>query len=272
MMLTEITLGQYFPGNSWIHRLDPRTKILATIIYIIAIFFADAPLSYGILTAFAALVILISSLPWLMVLKSLKPIWIIVILTMLIHMFTAPGEHIIFTWKFLSVTQEGLDMGLKMAVRLVLLLLFSSVLTFTTSPIVLTDGIEHLLRPFKAVGVPAHELAMMMTIALRFIPTLLEETDRIMKAQTARGADFANGNMLQRVKNMLPLLVPLFISAFRRADELAVAMEARCYRGGEGRTRMHELAYAGRDYTALVLVLALAVGLAVMRWGKLCGL
>ena len=207
-----------------------------------------------------------------MVLKSLKPIWIIVILTMLIHMFTAPGEHIIWTWKFLSVTQEGLDLGLKMAVRLVLLLLFSSVLTFTTSPIVLTDGIEHLLRPFKAVGVPAHELAMMMTIALRFIPTLLEETDRIMKAQTARGADFANGNMLQRVKNMLPLLVPLFISAFRRADELAVAMEARCYRGGEGRTRMHELAYAGRDYTALVLVLALAVGLAVMRWGKLCGL
>ena len=163
-------------------------------------------------------------------------------------------------------------MGLKMAVRLVLLLLFSSVLTFTTSPIVLTDGIEHLLRPFKAVGVPAHELAMMMTIALRFIPTLLEETDRIMKAQTARGADFASGNILQRMKNMLPLLVPLFISAFRRADELAVAMEARCYRGGEGRTRMHELAYAGRDYTALVLVLALAVGLAVMRWGKLCGL
>ena len=271
-MLTEITLGQYFPGNSLVHRLDPRTKILATIIYIIAIFFADTPLSYGILTAFAALVILISRLPWLMVLKSLKPIWIIVILTMLIHMFTAPGEHIIWTWKFLSVTQEGLDLGLKMAVRLVLLLLFSSVLTFTTSPIVLTDGIEHLLRPFKAVGVPAHELAMMMTIALRFSPTLLEETDRIMKAQTARGADFASGNILQRMKNMLPLLVPLFISAFRRADELAVAMEARCYRGGEGRTRMHELAYAGRDYTALVLVLALAVGLAVMRWGKLCGL
>ena len=270
MMLTEITLGQYFPGNSWIHRLDPRTKILATIIYIIAIFFADTPLSYGILSAFAALVILISRLPWLMVLKSLKPIWIIVILTMLIHMFTAPGEHIIFNWKFLSVTQEGLDMGLKMAVRLVLLLLFSSVLTFTTSPIVLTDGIEHLLRPFKAVGVPAHELAMMMTIALRFIPTLLEETDRIMKAQTARGADFASGNILQRMKNMLPLLVPLFISAFRRADELAVAMEARCYRGGEGRTRMHELAYGGSDYAALALVLALAVGLAVLRWGKLC--
>ena len=271
-MLTEITLGQYFPGNSLIHRLDPRTKILATIIYIIAIFFADTPLSYGILTAFAAGVIMISRLPWLMVLKSLKPIWIIIFFTLLIHMFTAPGEHIIWTWKFLSVTQEGLDLGLKMAVRLVLLLLFSSVLTFTTSPIVLTDGIEHLLRPFKALGVPAHELAMMMTIALRFIPTLLEETDRIMKAQTARGADFASGNLLQRMKNMLPLLVPLFISAFRRADELAVAMEARCYRGGEGRTRMHELAYGGGDYVALALVLALAVGLAVLRWGKLCGL
>lgn len=271
-MLTDITLGQYFPGSSFIHKLDPRTKILATIIYIIAIFFADKPLSYGILTAFAAIVVMISRVPWLLVFKSLKPIWIIVILTMLIHMFTAPGEHIVFTWKFLSVTAEGIDMGVKMAVRLILLLLFSSVLTFTTSPIVLTDGIESLLRPFKSLGVPAHELAMMMTIALRFIPTLLEETDRIMKAQTSRGADFSSGNILERMKNMLPLLVPLFISAFRRADELAVAMEARCYRGGEGRTRMHELAYAGRDYVAYVLVVLLALGLAFMRWGKLCGL
>lgn len=271
-MLTDITLGQYFPGNSFIHRLDPRTKILATIIYIIAIFFANTPLSYGILTAFAAVVILIAKVPWLLVFKSLKPIWIILILTMVIHMFTAPGEHVVWTWKSLSVTAEGIDMGVKMAVRLILLLLFSSVLTFTTSPIVLTDGIESLLRPFKSVGVPAHELAMMMTIALRFIPTLLDETDRIMKAQTARGADFASGNIFERMKNMLPLLVPLFISAFRRADELAVAMEARCYRGGEGRTRMHELAYSSRDYIAYTLVLALAVGLAVMRWGNICGL
>lgn len=271
-MLTDITLGQYFPDNSFIHRLDPRTKILATFIYIVAIFFADTPLSYGILSAFAAVVIMISRLPWLLVLKSLKPIWIIVIITMLIHMFTAPGEHIVFAWKYFSVTQEGLDLGMKMAVRLVLLLLFSSVLTFTTSPIVLTDGIENLLRPFKCVGVPAHELAMMMTIALRFIPTLLEETDRIMKAQTARGADFGSGNMVERMKNMLPLLVPLFISAFRRAEELAIAMEARCYRGGEGRTRMHELSFTGKDYVSLILVILLAVGLAVLRWGKLCGL
>jgi energy-coupling factor transport system permease protein len=271
-MLTDITLGQYFPGNSFVHRLDPRTKILVTLIYIIAIFFADSPLSYGILAGFAAVVIAVSRLPWLLVLKSLKPIWVIVVFTLGIHMLTAPGEHVIFTWKFLSVTQEGLDMGLKMGARLILLLLFSSVLTFTTSPIVLTDGIETLLRPFKSLGVPAHELAMMMTIALRFIPTLLEETDRIMKAQTARGADFSSGNIFQRMKNMLPLLVPLFISAFRRADELAVAMEARCYRGGEGRTRMHELVYTGKDYCAYVLVVALALLLAVLRWGQVCGL
>ena len=268
-MLSNITLGQYFPGQSYIHRLDPRTKILATLIYIIAIFFAEVPASYGLLAAFAAVVIGLSQLPLLLILRSLKPILIIVLLTLGIHMFTSPGTEIVFSWKFLSVTKEGLELGLKMAARLILLLLFSSVLTFTTSPIVLTDGIEHLLRPFKGLGVPAHELAMMMTIALRFIPTLLEETDRIMKAQTARGADFASGNLLQRVKNMLPLLVPLFISAFRRADELAVAMEARCYCGGEGRTRMHQLAYTWKDYLALVAVVALAVGLAVWRWGGL---
>lgn len=268
-MLSDITLGQYFPGNSFIHRLDPRTKILATLIYIVAIFFANTPLTYGLLAGFAAVVILVSRLPLGLVFSSLKPIWIIVVLTMLIHMFTAPGENIVYAWKFLKVTAEGLDLGIKMAVRLILLLLFSSILTFTTSPIVLTDGIEKLLRPFKAIGVPAHEMAMMMTIALRFIPTLLEETDRIMKAQTARGADFGSGNILQRMKNMLPLLVPLFISAFRRADELATAMEARCYRGGEERTRMHELAYSSRDYVAFILVIALAAVLAFLRWGSM---
>lgn len=268
-MLSDITLGQYFPGNSFIHRLDPRTKILATLIYIVAIFFANTPLTYGLLAGFAAVVILVSRLSLGLVFSSLKPIWIIVVLTMLIHMFTAPGENIVYAWKFLKVTAEGLDLGIKMAVRLILLLLFSSILTFTTSPIVLTDGIEKLLRPFKAIGVPAHEMAMMMTIALRFIPTLLEETDRIMKAQTARGADFGSGNILQRMKNMLPLLVPLFISAFRRADELATAMEARCYRGGEGRTRMHELAYSSRDYVAFILVIALAAVLAFLRWGSM---
>lgn len=271
-MLNDITLGQYFPGNSYIHKLDPRTKILATFMYIVAIFLADSSLTYGILVAFASAVIILARLPLLLVLKSVKPIWIIIVITMLIHMFTTPGTTVVFSWKFFSITQEGLDMGIKMAVRLVLLLLFSSILTFTTSPIVLTDGIEHLLRPFKCLGVPAHELAMMMTIALRFIPTLLKETDRIMKAQTARGADFSSGNLWERMKNMLPLLVPLFISAFRRADELAVAMEARCYRGGNGRTRMHELSYRFIDGVAFLGVTALLVALTVIRWGNICGL
>ncbi len=269
-MLSEITLGQYFPGNSFIHRLDPRTKILVTLIYIVAIFLADTPLAYGILVAFAALVIAVSRLPLGMVFKSLKPVAIIIVLTMLIHMFTTPGENIVFAWKFFKITQEGLELGAKMALRLILLLLFSSILTFTTSPIVLTDGIEKLLRPFKVIGVPAHELAMMMTIALRFIPTLLEETDRIMKAQTARGADFSSGNIIERSKNMLPLLVPLFVSAFRRAEELAIAMEARCYRGGEGRTRMHELSYKGIDYITFVAAFGLVVVLAFLRWGGIC--
>lgn len=265
-MLNDITLGQYFPGNSFVHKLDPRCKILCTLLFIVAIFLANSPVSYGILVAFAALVIAISHLPWLMVLKSLKPIWIILMITLFIHMFTSPGEKVLWSWSFLRITEEGLTLGVKMSLRLILLLLFSSVLTFTTSPIVLTDGIERLLRPFKAIGVPAHELAMMMTIALRFIPTLLEETDRIMKAQTARGADFESGNLLERMKNMLPLLVPLFISAFRRADELAIAMEARCYRGGEGRTRMHELVYTSKDFMAYVALLLLIAGLAAMRW------
>ena len=263
-MLSEITLGQYFSGNSFVHRLDPRTKILATLIYIIAIFLADTPLAYGILIGFAALVIAVSQLPVGMVLKSLKPIWIIILITMVIHMFTAPGETVVFTWKIFKITEEGLILGTKMALRLILLLLFSSVLTFTTSPIVLTDGIEKLLRPFKAIGVPAHELAMMMTIALRFIPTLLEETDRIMKAQTARGADFSSGNLLERAKNMLPLLVPLFVSAFRRAEELAIAMESRCYRGGEGRTKMKPLIYERKDYFAYAIAIfyvVIAVGI-----------
>lgn len=266
-MLTEITLGQYFPGNSFVHKLDPRTKIIATFIYITAIFFAASYEAYAALIAFGALVVAIARIPVIAVLRSLKPVWIIVLFTMLIHAFTYPGEVTVFQWKMFHMTREGLEFGLKMAMRIMLLISFSSVLTFTTSPIVLTDGIERLLNPFKRVGVPAHELAMMMTIALRFIPTLLEETDRIMKAQTARGADFGEGTMLQRLKNMLPILVPLFISAFRRADELAIAMEARCYRGGEGRTRMHELTMKTRDYLALVLTLALAIGLAFYRWG-----
>ncbi len=272
-MLTDITLGQYYPGNSFVHRLDPRTKIIVAFLFIIGTFIATDAITYGMLIGFVALIIGISRLPMSLVVKSIKPLWIILILTLLIHMFTGQGENVIFSWRFLKVTQEGLELGVKMSLRLILLLVVSSILTFTTSPIVLTDGIEALLRPFRSIGVPAHELAMMMTIALRFIPTLLGETDRIMKAQTARGADFNEGNIIKRAKNLLPILIPLFISAFRRADELAVAMEARCYRGGEGRTRMHQLVYKKIDTVAFISTGILLIAIIVVRWGNdLCGL
>lgn len=265
-MLTDITLGQYYPGNSCIHRLDPRTKILAVLFYMVMVFLAASPLSYGILIGFIVLGTALAKLPAGLLLRSIKPLWIIILLTMVIHFITDPGE-VLWQWKFLTITKEGIVLGVKMSLRLVLLLLVSSLMTFTTSPIVLTDGIESLLRPFKKIGVPAHELAMMMTIALRFIPTLLEETDRIMKAQMSRGADFSSGNIMKRAKNMLPILIPLFISSFRRADELALAMEARCYRGGEGRTRMHELVYGKGDALTGLVMLGLFALLAFLRWG-----
>ena len=262
-MLTDITLGQYYPGDSFLHRMDPRAKILCTMIFIVAIFLANNLWSYLLVAGFTFLAIAMSGVPASLIWKAIKPLWIILVFTMGIHVLTTPGNEL-FTWKFIHISEEGIRNGLIMTLRLVFLIAFSSLLTYTTSPIVLTDGIEALLMPFKRFGVPAHELAMMMTIALRFIPTLLEETDRIMKAQSSRGADFVNGNLWQRAKNMVPLLVPLFISAFRRADDLATAMEARCYRGGEGRTKMHQLAYTWRDrnsFLAVILVTALLLGL-----------
>ena len=265
--MLDITLGQYYPGNSFIHRLDPRTKILSTLLLIIAVFLANTAVGYAALCAMVLFIILISGLPFMLVLKSVKPLLFIIVLTLVLHVVMGQGEHVLYQWKFIRVTEEGLRLGVQMAMRLILLLMISSILTFTTSPIVLTDGIEALLRPFRVIGVPAHELAMMMTIALRFIPTLMEETDRIIKAQTARGADFSSGNLLARAKNMLPILVPLFISAFRRADDLAVAMEARCYRGGEGRTRMHQLAYHAGDAAAFVFAFAMIGLMAFLRWG-----
>ncbi len=267
-MLTDITLGQYYPGNSCIHRLDPRTKILSVLFYMVMVFMADSPLSYGLLIALIFLGTLLAKLPAGLLLRSLKPLWVIILLTMGIHFVTDPGK-VLWSWKFITLTEEGIILGIKMSLRLVLLLLISSLMTFTTSPIVLTDGIESLLRPFKKIGVPAHELAMMMPIALRFIPTLLEETDRIMKAQMSRGADFSSGNIMKRARNMLPILIPLFISAFRRADELALAMEARCYRGGEGRTRMNELVYKKGDGAAALVMLGLFALLAFLKWGPL---
>lgn len=262
-MLTDITLGQYYPGDSYLHRMDPRAKILCTMIFIIAIFLANNLFSYVLVAAFTFLTIAKSGVPVKLIWKAIKPLWIILVFTMAIHMLTTPGNEF-FTWKFIHMSQEGITNGLIMTLRLVFLIAFSSLLTYTTSPIVLTDGIEALLMPFRRFGVPAHELAMMMTIALRFIPTLLEETDRIMKAQSSRGADFVNGNLWQRAKNMVPLLVPLFISAFRRADDLATAMEARCYRGGEGRTKMHQLKYTWRDrngFLAVIIVTVLLIAL-----------
>ena len=266
-MLTDITLGQYYPGESFIHKLDPRTKILTTLIFISSIFLAVTYTAYGVLTLFVLLTVAVSRLPFKLVARSVKPLWIIILMTFIIHAFSTPGEPL-YSWRFLSITEEGVQQGALMSIRLVFLIVVSSMLTYTTSPIVLTDGIESLLNPFRRIGVPAHELAMMMTIALRFVPTLIEETDKIMKAQQARGSDFSSGSILRRIKSLIPVLVPLFISAFRRADELAMAMEARCYRGGIGRTRMKVLHIALLDYIAAGVVVVVAAALTgVKLWG-----
>lgn len=262
-MLSNVAIGQYFPSDSFVHKMDPRTKILATLIFILAIFMAKSLWSYLLVGAFVLVAMGASKLPVSLLWGAIKPLWIIIVFTMGIHIFTTPGTEV-FSYSFIHITKEGLAMGSEMGARLIFLILFSSLLTFTTSPIRLTDGVEYLLNPFRRFGLPAHELAMMMTIALRFVPTLLQETDRIMKAQTSRGADFESGNLIRRVKNMVPLLVPLFISAFRRADDLAVAMEARCYRGGEGRTRMKALAYSSYDYIGGAAVLAVVLILAIL--------
>lgn len=258
-MLRDITLGQYYPGESWIHRLDPRVKIISTFAYIISLFFVQNFWGFLVVSGFLALIVILSKVPYRFILKGLKPIFLIIIFTFTINMFMTKGTPLVSIW-FLTITEEGLYNAFFMGLRLILLIIGSSLLTLTTKPINLTDGIEMLLSPFRRIGVPAHELAMMMTIALRFIPTLLEETDKIMKAQMARGADFESGNLLRRAKSLIPLLVPLFISAFRIAQDLAMAMEARCYRGGDSRTRMHAMVLSSRDAIASVsMVLFLTV-------------
>lgn len=263
-MLTDITLGQYFPGQSPVHRLDPRTKIIAVLLIISAILLATNYSCYLVFLLFIFVITWVSGIPFFMLVKSVKPLWMILVITFLVHVFSTPGNPVAAAGPF-TVTGEGIAQGILMTGRLMLLIVVSSLLTFTTSPIALTDAIERLLKPFQRLGVPAHELAMMMTIALRFIPTLLDETDRIMKAQSARGADFTSGNLVQRSKNMIPLLVPLFVSAFRRADELATAMEARCYRGGEQRTRMKELAFTGGDLMAFGVIVLLLLAVTMLR-------
>ena len=265
-MLTDITLGQYYPGESFIHQMDPRTKIVCTMIFIAAIFLASSPLSYVVITGFLALTIFYSDISLKLVVKSIKPLWFILIFTFLIHIFTTPGQ-MFFTFGIIHASKEGIVYGAYMTLRLVYLITFSSLLTYTTSPIVLTDGIEALLMKFHKLGVHAHGLAMMMSIALRFIPTLLEETDRIMKAQASRGANFTTGSIMQKAKSMIPVLVPLFVSAFRRADDLATAMEARCYRGGEGRSKMHQLCYTNKDRIGFAAVMLVTLILLIMRVG-----
>ena len=251
-MIRDITLGQYYPGSSWIHKLDPRVKILATLLYIVALFVIHK--FSGFIVAFVALeaVIIISKVPRKFIWRGLKPVLLIIAFTLLINIFMIKGE-VLWQMGFLHITREGLRTAAFMGIRLVLLIIGSSMLTLTTRPIGLTDGIEALLSPFKKLGLPAHELAMMMTIALRFIPTLLEETDKIIKAQQARGADFESGNILRRAKALVPILVPLFISAFRIAQDLAMAMEARCYGGSVKRTRMNEMKMGSRDLVAALL-------------------
>lgn len=262
-MIRDITLGQYFPSESWAHRLDPRVKIIATIVYIAALFVVNDFVGLALSVVALGIVIAISKVPLSFMVKGLKPIFLIILFTFVLNMFMIPGRVIAHVWIF-TITEEGLYKAFFMAARLVLLILGSSLLTLTTKPISLTDGIESLLSPFRRIGVPAHELAMMMTIALRFIPTLLEETDKIMKAQQARGADFESGNIIQRAKSLIPILVPLFISAFRIAQELAMAMEARCYRGGQQRTRMNAMKLGKNDLAAGIL-LAVFLGLAILE-------
>ena len=267
MALRDITLGQYFPGDSPIHRLDPRAKLIAMICYIVALFLGQWFVTYAVLFLALAAVVKVSTVKPKALLRGLKPVVFILVFTAVLNIFYTPGEALASFWIF-TITREGIVHAFFMVVRIIMLITCTFLLTYTTSPLALTDGLESLLGPLKKLRVPVHELAMMMSIALRFIPTLIEETDKIMSAQKARGADFESGNLLQRAKALVPILVPLFVSAFRRADELAVAMECRCYHGGEGRTKLHVLHYQGRDYAVLLAYGgALAAVLALGRFG-----
>ena len=264
-MLKDITLGQYFPGQSVIHRLDPRTKLTMLVVYIVALFLAEGWVSYGLVFVFLAVVIRLSTIPLKSILRGMKPLVMILIFTGVLNLFfTQDGEVLVKFW-VLTVTSGGLSRALMMMARILMLISGTFLLTYTTSPIALTDGLEALMNPLKKVGVPVHELSMMMCIALRFIPTLIEETDKIMSAQKARGADFESGSLTDRAKALIPILVPLFISAFRRADELATAMECRCYQGGEGRTKMKQLHYHREDFLSYCAGAVLLAAVIVLK-------
>lgn len=264
-MIRDITLGQYYPEQSVIHRLDARTKILGTLLYIIELFLVNSFAGFGLVILALGVLIGITKVPVRFIFRGLKAVVFIILLTFLLNLFMFDGT-VLWHWKFLTITYEGLYRSCFMALRLILLIIGTSMLTLTTKPMELTDGLEKLLKPFNRFGLPSHEIALMMSIALRFIPTLLEETDKIMKAQQARGADFESGNLIQRVKNMIPILIPLFVGSFRIAQDLALAMEARCYHGGVGRTRMKEIVFSRRDGVAGVL-LAVFLGIVIVsRW------
>ncbi|MCI8856372.1 MAG: energy-coupling factor transporter transmembrane protein EcfT [Clostridiaceae bacterium] len=262
-MLKDVTIGQFFPGKSIIHRLDPRVKLVLILALIIALFLAEGVVSYALMIGFLLVIIKVSGIPFRMVVKGLKPILFIICFTAVLNLFYTPGEYI-WQYGFLHISREGIFVAVKMVLRIMLLIIGTSMLTYTTSPIQLTDGLERLLAPLKRFHAPVHELSMMMSIALRFIPTLIEETEKIMSAQKARGADFETGGIIQRAKALIPILVPLFISAFRRADELAVAMECRLYRGDVGRTRMKQLKITPLDYAAIAVSFSIFLTVAVL--------
>lgn len=263
-MIRDITIGQYYPEDSVIHKLDPRTKLVGTLVFIISLFLFNNFLGYIVATVFLAGVIRASKVPFKFIMKGLKAIIMLLMITVIFNMFLTPGDPLVEFWIF-SISKEGLRIAVFMAIRLIYLIIGSSMMTLTTTPNQLTDGLESLLGPLKHIKVPVHEISMMMSIALRFIPILLEETDKIMKAQIARGADFESGNLIKKAKSLVPLLVPLFISAFRRANDLAMAMEARCYSGGEGRTKMKPLLYQMRDYRTYAIYVVYLVAIIVLQ-------
>ena len=258
-MIRDITIGQYYPAESIIHRLDPRVKLVATLVFLVSLFLFDSFWGYIPALIFLFSMIHISKVPFNYIVKGLKAVVVLLLFTLVFNVFLTKGENELVSWKFIHIYEEGLLLAGFMAIRLTMLIIGSSMMAFTTTPNQLTDGMERLLSPLKLVKVPVHEVAMMMSIALRFIPILVEETDKIMKAQIARGADFESGNIFKRAKALVPILVPLFISAFRRANDLAMAMEARCYRGGDGRTKMKPLIYKKRDYIAYLVILVYVV-------------
>ncbi|KMM36080.1 energy-coupling factor transporter transmembrane component T family protein [Guptibacillus hwajinpoensis] len=264
-MMQNIIIGQYVPGQSFIHKLDPRAKLLTAFLFVIIVFLANNWLTYALLGAFTLIAVFVSRLPLRYIYNGLKPILLVIILTFLLHVFLTKEGPLLFNLGFLEVYEGGVKQGVFISLRLLFLIMITSLLTLTTTPIDITVGIETLLGPMKKIGLPVHEFALMMSIALRFIPTLLEETEKIMKAQSARGAQFSTGPIKERLKSIVPLLVPLFVSAFKRAEDLAMAMEARGYRGGEGRTSIRLLKWSGKDTTLFIILLILSIGLLLLR-------